>query len=155
MRRKDRELSLEETKKVLVDGEYGILSTVCEDGRPYGVPISYVYDPEAEKIYLHGTSQESLRNANMLAHPDVCFTVVGSTKVLPDQFSTLYSSAVVFGKARKAEDKEEKVTALQAIVKKYSPDFWDEGVAYIDRALDATAVFVIEDLTMTGKGKKK
>ena len=155
MRRKDRELSLEETKQVLAAGEYGILSTVCSDGKPYGVPVSYAYDQAAGRIYIHGTSQESLRNTNMLAHPAVCFTVIGPTKVLPDKFSTLYSSAVVFGKARKVEDKDEKVQSLIKVVEKYSPDYMKEGLAYIDRALDAIAVFVIEDLTMTGKAKKK
>lgn len=43
MRRKDREIFGEEIEDILKKGEYGILSTVVMDGKPYAIPISYVW----------------------------------------------------------------------------------------------------------------
>ena len=39
MRRKDRETTEERAYEILKNGEYGILSTIGEDGYPYGVPL--------------------------------------------------------------------------------------------------------------------
>ena len=43
VRRKDREIELQDALALLAAGEYGVLSTVGRDGRPYGVPLSYTY----------------------------------------------------------------------------------------------------------------
>lgn len=155
MRRKDRELPPEEVLQVLKDGEYGILATLGEDGFPYGLPLSYAYDDEKKCIYLHGTSQACTYASNAAAHPKVCFTVVGKTKVQPEQFSTLYSSVIAFGMMRKLENDEEKKNGLLDLVEKYSPDYLEEGKKYIDRALNQVAVYAIENLVVTGKAKKK
>ncbi|MCP4630772.1 MAG: hypothetical protein GY850_45770 [bacterium] len=42
MRRKDKEIGTDETIKLLTECEYGVLSTVGDDGQPYGVPLNYV-----------------------------------------------------------------------------------------------------------------
>ena len=41
MRRKDRAISKNEANYILNTGEYDVLSTVSENGEPYGVPLSY------------------------------------------------------------------------------------------------------------------
>ena len=51
MRRKDGEITLQKAIEILEAAEYGVLSTVGEDGQPYGVPLSYVYKEDA--IYFH------------------------------------------------------------------------------------------------------
>lgn len=43
MRRKEREIENIEAEEILKNGEYGVLSTVGENGYSYGVPLSYVY----------------------------------------------------------------------------------------------------------------
>lgn len=95
MRRKDRMLTEEEAMDVVRKGEYGVLSTVGEDGKPYAVPLSYVLDEEKKAIYFHGTAAGGQKMDNILANPAVCFTVVMNTEVLPSQFSTKYYSANV------------------------------------------------------------
>jgi nitroimidazol reductase NimA-like FMN-containing flavoprotein (pyridoxamine 5'-phosphate oxidase superfamily) len=50
IRRKDRALSEEEAFKILKAGEYGVLSTVGEDGYPYGVPVSYAYTGDGKDL---------------------------------------------------------------------------------------------------------
>ena len=52
---------------------------------------------------------------------------------MPDQFSTKYESAIVFGKAFELTD-DEKHKGLLEIVKKYSPGFIKEGLQYIENA---------------------
>lgn len=49
--KKDRQLSDEVAYALLKGGEYGVLSTVDEDGQPYGVPVSYAL--EGNLIYFH------------------------------------------------------------------------------------------------------
>ncbi|MDL2260162.1 pyridoxamine 5'-phosphate oxidase family protein, partial [Deltaproteobacteria bacterium OttesenSCG-928-K17] len=51
IRRKDRALSLEETKAVLKAGEYAVVATKDADGRPYAVPLSYVWLDD--RIVIH------------------------------------------------------------------------------------------------------
>lgn len=51
MRRKRQLLSQEETTAVLNRGTSGVLALSGDDGYPYAVPLSYVYD--GEKIYFH------------------------------------------------------------------------------------------------------
>ncbi len=51
MRKKDREVLGEDIEKILTNGEYGVLATVGENGYPYTVPLSYVYQDNS--IYFH------------------------------------------------------------------------------------------------------
>ena len=41
MRRKDRAITEEEAMNLLNKSEYGVLSTVDENGEPYGVPMNF------------------------------------------------------------------------------------------------------------------
>ncbi|MBC2581704.1 pyridoxamine 5'-phosphate oxidase family protein [Clostridium sp. DJ247] len=51
MRRKDRELKNDEAIEILKNSEYGILSTVSQNGYPYGVPLSFIFSNNS--IYFH------------------------------------------------------------------------------------------------------
>ena len=155
MRRKDRRLTEEEALDVLRKGEYGILGTVGEDGKPYSVPLSFVLDEEKKAIYFHCTAAGGQKIDNIMANPAVCFTVVMNTEVLPSEFSTKYYSANVFGTAKVVEEEGEKRDALFRIVLKYAPDFQKEGKTYIDRAIRAVTVVRIDMEQVTGKGRKK
>lgn len=149
MRRKDRQLSAETTEQILKNGEYGILSTVGADGIPYGVPVNYAYADNC--LYFHCAKGVGLKVANMVHQNKVCFTVVGSTEVLPGEFSTKYESAIVFGTVREATDKRIGLTLLQ---EKYSPEYAQSGRELIAAYFEQVAVYemVIEELT--GKGRR-
>jgi hypothetical protein len=150
IRRTDRVLSESEAKGILEKGEFSILSTASLDGQPYGVPISYSYTRNV--IFFHsaidGHKLENLRKNNR-----VSFCVVGRTEVLPDQFSTKYESAIVFGKAFELTD-DEKHKGLLEIVKKYSPGFIKEGLQYIENAANKARVYKIVIESITGKSRK-
>jgi len=150
IRRTDRAISESEAKGILEKGEFGILSTASLDGQPYGVPISYSYTANVIFFYsaIDGHKLENLRKNNK-----VSFCVVGRTEVLPDQFSTKYESAIVFGKAFELTD-DEKHKGLLEIVKKYSPGFIKEGLQYIENAANKARVYKIVIESITGKSRK-
>lgn len=52
MRRNRQELSRDESIRILKEGTSGVLALHGDDGYPYAVPISYVYDDG--KLYFHG-----------------------------------------------------------------------------------------------------
>ncbi len=152
MRRKDRLLSQEEAMEVLKKGEYGILATVDGSGQPYGVPVSYVVLDGS--VYFHATNAGGYKVDNFTKNKKVSFTVVGDTQVQPDQFGTLYESAIVFGDATMVEDETERIAAFRAFLPKYSPDFQVEGEEYIKNAGPLASIVKIGINEISGKSKR-
>ncbi len=147
MRRQEKALSNEEALEILQQGEYGILSTVAQDGTPYGVPLNYCVIENT--LYFHcateGKKLDNISHANR-----VSFCVVGATEVLPDLFSTNFESCIVEGEAREVEGSE-KQAALEGLISKYSSAFMDEGLAYIRKSGHKTRVFSIIPEVISGK----
>jgi uncharacterized protein len=150
IRRADRALTQEQAIEILQKGEYGVLSTVSQDGQPYGVPVSYSYANNA--LYFH-CAVEGHKLDNLASNPRVSFCVVGGTEVLPDKFATRYESAIVFGKAFELTA-EEKLSTLAEILKKYSPDFMEKGLKYIENDAEKTRVYKIEIEALSGKARR-
>jgi len=150
VRRKDREIGMQETIELLSNCEYGFLSTVGKDGQPYGVPLSYAYKNNC--IFFH-CALDGHKIENIENNPTVSFCVVGHTKVLPEKFATEYESAVVFGIASELQGVE-KNNALLWLLEKYSPAFIEEGKIYIDQKDKATKVIKIVIDHMSGKARR-
>ncbi|MCR5370371.1 MAG: pyridoxamine 5'-phosphate oxidase family protein [Clostridium sp.] len=153
MRRTDRLLTEEEAYEILEKAEYGILSTVCEDGTPYAVPMSYGVEDGA--IYMHCTAAGGQKIDNLRFRPKACFTVVADTKVLPEKYGTLYRSAMVFGTVEILEEKDEKRAGLLALLKKYSADYMEGGIKYMEASLDKVYILRLKIDRISGKGRKK
>ena len=148
MRREDRKMDDGQTMELLQRGEYGVLSLIDPAGMPYGIPLNYtVIDG---KIYVHA-AVEGKKLLCVANNPKACFTVVGETEVLPDKFSTRYESVMVFGRASTVEPSEEKDAALLALVRKYSADFIEQGIAYINSSKIKTSMIRIVPKEITGK----
>ncbi len=150
IRRADRAVPDNEAREILRAGEYGVLSTVSGDGQPYGVPVSYSYTGDV--IYFH-CALEGHKLENLSGNNKVSFCVVGKTQVLPDKFATNYESVIVFGKAFEVTD-DEKHTGLLEILKKYSSDFIDKGLRYIENDGHKARVYKIVIESMTRKSRK-
>lgn len=150
MRNKKREMLNEDTRTLLNNAHYGVLSTISEDNTPYGIPLSFAYTNEV--IYFH-CAPEGHKLDNIINNDNICFTVVDSVELLPAEFATRYKSAVVFGKIAVVENTEEKRTGITAILKKYSPDYFEKGLKYIDNAFDKMKVLKIEISRITGKAR--
>lgn len=150
LRRKDREINIQQTLELLNSSEYGVLSTVSEDDQPYGVPLNYVY--KNKFIYFH-CALSGQKIDNLKHNAKVSFCVVGNTKVLPVEFATEYESAMVFGTASEVEGAE-RHNALLWIIEKYSPAFIEEGKLYIAQMEKAVKVFKIEISHISGKARR-
>jgi nitroimidazol reductase NimA-like FMN-containing flavoprotein (pyridoxamine 5'-phosphate oxidase superfamily) len=151
MRRKERQLTDEQTLRILSTGKLGVLSTVDEEGQPYGVPLNYVYQQGA--IYFH-CAPEGYKLLNLGANPRVSFCVVQQSELIPQSFSTDYASAIVFGTAAQV-DGAEKEEALRLLIGHLAPGHEEKGEKYIQSQAQQTAVVRIEIQHQTGKARAK
>lgn len=150
MRRTDREINKSEAYSILEKGEYGILSSVSETGVPYGVPLSYCV--VSGNVYIH-SALEGFKVSNLQVHPSVSFCVVINTEVLPGEFSSRYESCILQGMAEDVSG-DEKQSALEGFLFKYSRDFIAEGKRYIEKLREKTKVFRISIDSITGKARR-
>ena len=155
MRRQDRKLDPEEILEILNMGEYGVLATVMDDGKPYSIPLSYALDEESQVIYMHCSAEGGQKIDNLRLHPDACFTIVSQSELLPDKFATKYWSANVFGTVAIIEEGPEKQKGIEAILRKYSPEHVEKGLNYIEGAIHKIYVLKLEIWEATGKARKK
>lgn len=151
MRRKDKQASQEESIEILKKGEFGVLSTICENGYPCGIPLNYVYFNG--RIYFH-CAKEGQKLDNIKNNPKVSFCVACDVELLPEKFSTKYSSAVLFGTAEEVNG-EEKTEALLELIKKYSARFIEQGKEYIKKSSDTAKVYKINIEHITGKSQRQ
>ena len=152
MRRKNQQLSLGEAEKVLMRGTSGVLSLLGDDGYPYGVPLSYVFDQG--KLYFHcakaGHKLDAIRREEKCS-----FCVVDQDQIVPEKFTTYFRSAIAFGRVRILEDDGEKRAAAVKLVQRYCPG--DE--AGLERELEESwnALCLLEMTVehLTGKEAKE
>jgi nitroimidazol reductase NimA-like FMN-containing flavoprotein (pyridoxamine 5'-phosphate oxidase superfamily) len=150
MRRQDRAIGEKEALGLLSEAEYAVLSTVDENGAPYGVPLNFCVVKSC--IYFH-CAQEGQKIENILRNKAVSLCVVGNTEVLPGKFSTRFASAIVSGTAEEVFTLEKQL-ALESLLKKYSAEFLDKGKRYIVEEEGKTRVFRITIKELTGKARK-
>lgn len=150
MRRKDREKDRSFALEVIKNCEYATLATINLDGTPYCIPISPVL--VGEVIYFHcalkGKKLENINNKNQ-----VCLSCVGRTRLVPEEFTTEYESAVVIGKAVMVDNEEEKIMALKMICQKYTTNSSEAIQKEIEKSLHRTAICKITIDQITGKSK--
>ena len=147
-RNKKQILSEERAVDILKSRTSGVLSLLGDNGYTYGVPMSYGYSDG--KLYFHSALKGHKIDA-INKHDRVSFTVIETDQVVPAEFTTYYRSVIVFGKIRFAGDSEEKREALGILVKKYSPDFIEEGKTEIEDSLSGVQILVLDIEHMSGK----
>jgi nitroimidazol reductase NimA-like FMN-containing flavoprotein (pyridoxamine 5'-phosphate oxidase superfamily) len=148
LRRQDRALGVEDAERMLSSCEFGVLSTVGEDGYPYGVPVSFAYSGGV--IYFH-SAKEGHKIDNIRHSEKVSFCVVGFTQVWPKDFSTSFESVIAFGRAHAVEG-EERRRALLAIGVKYTDRSDEEIEGFIDGEGAKATVMRIDLESVTAKG---
>lgn len=149
MRRSDKMLTNEEMLEILNTAEYGILSTVGENGYPYGVPVSYLY--KDGNIYFHSAA-EGHKLDNMKLNNKVSFCVVKDVALIPDDFNTKFKSVICFGDVIEIEEhKKQEIYIL--LLEKFSNKYMEAGMEYIRKFGAKAKVYKIEIAHMTAKGK--
>lgn len=117
MRRKNQQLPEAACIEILQKGTSGVLALAGEDGDPYAVPLSYVY--QAGKIFFHCAPEG--HKLELIAQNDKgSFCVIGQDIVVPERFTTHYKSVIVFGRLRQLTGAEKRA-AIGLLAEKYTP----------------------------------
>lgn len=149
MRRKRQELSAEEVSAALERGTSGVLALYGDDGYPYAVPISYVYDDG--KIYFHcaktGHKLDAVRRDARAS-----FCIIDKDEVVSEKYTTRYRSVIAFGKIYVMEDAAEKRKAIEMLAVKYAPeDTPERRHESIEREWNTLCMLEMSIEHMTGK----
>lgn len=151
MRRIRQTMPEEQTTDILNNGSSGVLAVLGDDDYPYTIPLNYVYDDGI--IYFHA-AKSGHKNDAIANHNKVSFCVVDRQTIVPEKFTTDYSSAVVFGKARLVENEEEIYKAMRLLCIKYTPGLEVEGMEHTKKDARILNVFAIDIEHMCGKSSK-
>ena len=119
MRRKRQALSPEACAAILARGTSGVLALSGDDGYPYAVPLSYVYDGGA--IYFH-CAREGHKLDAIRRNPKASFCVIDQDQVVPEEYTSYFRSVIAFGTVRVLEGEGEKRSAIEKLALKYAPE---------------------------------
>ena len=149
MRRKRQALSQEDIAAILHRGTSGVLALAGDEGYPYALPISYVYD--GEKIYFHcakaGHKLDAVRR-----NAKVSFCVIDQDEIVPEEYTTYFRSVIVFGQIRVLTEDTEKRAAIEKLAVKYTPSVPDaDRKNAIDRDWDPLCMLEMRIEHMSGE----
>ena len=155
---------IEDTKVIedfLAKVEYGSLA-ICADNRPYSLPLNFVKVDNA--FYFHG-AKKGKKIDIFKQNTQASFSVVKSYSIIESYFSSkeglacpatqFFKSVIADGAIVFAEDRDEKVMAMTALMKKLQPEGGYKPLseeAY-QKALNATMVYKLEIEELRAKFK--
>jgi len=152
IRRQDRLLDEARATEILKSAEFGVLSLSDNEGRPYGIPVNFVWDGN-NKIYIH-CAPEGRKLRILKENNKVSFCVVGRTNLLPSKFTTEYESIVLSGSASTGLSDEEKHHALSLLIDKLSPNDKVIGEKYAEKSFYRVEIIRLDIERWSGKSKK-
>lgn len=149
MRRKERAISDEEAKKLLLLGRRGVLAINGDDGYPYAIPVNYFYDMEQGKIYFHG-SRAGHKVDSLKKDDRVCFTVYGNEHFKEGEWAPYMQSTVVFGRCHLIDDITTTEAKVRELALKYYPNK-EEVETEITKSLKGVQLYEITIEHLSGK----
>ena len=148
MRRSRQALEEDTCREILRRNTSGVLAVSGDDGYPYAVPLSYVLRDDT--LFFHcaasGHKLDAIRRSDR-----VSFCVIDQDTVVPEKFTTLFRSVIVFGRARVLEDAGERREALEWLAEKYTPDDPEGRSREVDGALGRVCLLAVRIEHMSGK----
>ena len=151
MRRRNQQLPDNECYYILQNATSGVLAVAGDDGYPYAVPLSFAYADG--KLYFHvaksGHKLDALRRS-----PKASFCVIAKDEIVPQKYTTYFSSVIAFGSVRIIEDdtSAEKRRGLDLLADKYCPEETLESrEKEIGGLMKALCVLVMDIEHLTGK----
>jgi len=153
MRKAKKEITDKAVIKEVLDAcPIGRLGTITHDGYPMVKPLNFVYHDNG--IYFH-TATQGEKIDDIKRDNRVCFEVdqpiafVKGNEQDPCMAAYLYRSVIIKGRARMIEDRDERIAALSALMKKNQPG--GGYGAFLEGKLQITGVVRIDIEEMTGK----
>ena len=151
IRRSARALAEDQAREILARAEHGVLATVGAGGWPYAVAVNHVLS--GDTLYFH-CALEGHKLENIAHEERVSFCAVPSATVLPHALSTLYESAVFFGRAAVVTDPAEKRRALELLAVRFCGAVTPEAENTIATDGPRTAVVRVRIERITGKAHR-
>lgn len=148
MRRNRQLLPEEESIAILENGTSGVLALSGDNGYPYAVPISYVYNDR--KLYFHsalnGHKIDAIRRNGLAS-----FCVIAQDIVVPAEFITRFRSVIAFGRIRIIDEPVEKRRTAELLAAKYDPDNLGNLDREMEKGFDRMCMIELEIEHLTGK----
>ena len=149
MRRKSQQLTEDECIEILMKNTSGVLAVLGDNGYPYAVPLSYIYD--SGSLYFHcaksGHKLDAIKNCDK-----VSFCVIDQDLVVPEKYTTYFRSVIIFGRASVVDQEDEIRSAIGKLAMKYNPgDSKDNRDSVIEKEYKAMCMVKIQIEHMTGK----
>jgi len=151
IRRRDRALTSDQAREILARAEHGVLATVDAGGWPYAVPVNHVLS--GDTLYIH-CALDGHKLDNIAHEERVSFCAVATAQVLPLELSTVYESAIVFGRAALVTDAAEKRRALDLLAVRFCGAVTPEAEKTIADHGARTAIIRIRIERITGKARR-
>lgn len=148
MKKRQQELSEQDCIKILNQATSGVLAVDGDDGYPYAVPLSFMYDDGT--IIFHGAKTGHKIDA-VTKNPKASFCIIAQDHVIPEQTTTDYRSLIAFGKVRIVEGTDEKRKAIEGMCEKYCPGRRAHWGSIIEGMMTQLCIFKLEIEYMTGK----
>ncbi len=121
-------------RQIMTDCQVCSMSMVDESGDPYVVPMNFGFDEEY--IYLH-SGAEGQKMKFLKKNPKVCINFSTGHELrwqherVACSYGMKYKSILVFGEVKIIEEKEDKITVLNHVMKQYT----DREFKYSDPAV--------------------
>ncbi len=148
MRRADRMMSESEVNGILSSSEYGSMAVLSANGYPYAVPVNFAFLDGS--IYIH-SAKEGAKIRAIEANSKASFTIVHKHEIVPMKFTSSYESVIAFGTVSIVDNQQKKIEVLTAFIQKYSSDYFEKGVNYVDADHSKTALLELKIQHATGK----
>lgn len=142
--REGRLMTPEETTELLRRQKVANVGTVDANGRPYVVPLVYIYEG-GDLLYLHTGDHQGHFLTNVQNNPQICVEVseIGDLqrgRPYACDSALVYTSVVVFGPVQilhGPESREKKEWFLDQLLAKYGQPDWtfEPGYPFIDRII--------------------
>ena len=150
MRRFKQQLPETEVRQIMAASTSGVLSLIDADGRPYGVPLSFVCDG-SRAVYFH-CAREGRKLGGLRRMPDgvaASFCIVAQDDVRPETFTTYFRSVIAEGRLSVVESPTEIRSALQMLAGKYAPG--RDSAQEIAKGIGHVTVLRLDIKSVTGK----
>lgn len=147
MRRYKQQLPEERCVELLSSEKRGVLALSGDDGYPYALPLSYVYDKGC--IWFHSAVEGHKIDAiNSCGKASFCVT--SKQELSNDGWSYFFESVIVFGKICVVTDETTRIEALRKLGLKFYPEA-GQVEEKLRQSASRAAVLRLEPEHMTGK----
>lgn len=151
MRRKNQELTYDESLKILEEYDRGILALLGDEDYPYTVPMNHLLIDD--KIYFHGSKVghkiDAIKN-----HDKASYCVMDSGVKYPNEWWYTFRSVIAFGRIKFIEEDDKKLEILNKLGDKYFPS-QDITQEEIKRLYDNVAILELGIEHLSGKTVKE